>query len=397
MILSGSLLAGALQPVIGLPSSCCSESQRVAALLLGQFAATDSDCKVHIVQSGAVLPLIEIEMLQSPEPNLREMAAFALGRIMLLIFLCLEAFRSFKMETFCPNKDRTAKTIRRLEEKIHGRTPRHSSEEKVYEDLKYNVDQTKIVQLGLTLLDDEGNIGGTWQVNFYNFVVNEGCQGQFSFQSSPNKDNVEKNENDSLNKKNRRKRDAVDMLHFSIVFNEMLSNHEDIKWVTFHGLYDFAYLWRLLGGQELPNSASEFLVMLGRVFGSVYDVKYMARFCEGLMDGELGLERLSKILEVERLSRAHQAGSDSLLTAGVFLRMKIVYEFEEECFKGFLYGINTRIKTSCPILVRFGLPVNYHIMQCSCNAMSLPTCLPLLENLIIVQRPYDIMLVPALF
>lgn len=27
-------------------SSCCSESQREAALLLGQFAATDSDCKV---------------------------------------------------------------------------------------------------------------------------------------------------------------------------------------------------------------------------------------------------------------------------------------------------------------------------------------------------------------
>ncbi|KAB5537803.1 hypothetical protein DKX38_015336 [Salix brachista] len=39
------LAAGALQPVIGLLSSCCSESQREAALLLGQFAATDSDCK----------------------------------------------------------------------------------------------------------------------------------------------------------------------------------------------------------------------------------------------------------------------------------------------------------------------------------------------------------------
>lgn len=27
-------------------SSCCSESQREAALLLGQFASADSDCKV---------------------------------------------------------------------------------------------------------------------------------------------------------------------------------------------------------------------------------------------------------------------------------------------------------------------------------------------------------------
>ncbi|KAJ8431291.1 hypothetical protein Cgig2_026267 [Carnegiea gigantea] len=71
--------AGALQPVIGLLSSCCSESQREAALLLGQFAAADSVCKVHIVQRGAVPPLIE--MLQSPDTQLKEMSAFALGRL----------------------------------------------------------------------------------------------------------------------------------------------------------------------------------------------------------------------------------------------------------------------------------------------------------------------------
>ncbi|CAA6669036.1 unnamed protein product [Spirodela intermedia] len=70
------LLAGALQPVIG---SCCTESQREAALLLGQFAATDSDCKVHIVQRGAVRPLID--MLQSSDIQLKEMSAFALGRL----------------------------------------------------------------------------------------------------------------------------------------------------------------------------------------------------------------------------------------------------------------------------------------------------------------------------
>ncbi|KAI7736557.1 hypothetical protein M8C21_015790 [Ambrosia artemisiifolia] len=59
--------------------SSCSESQREAALLLGQFAAADTDCKVHIVQRGAVGPLVE--MLQSPDAQLREMSAFALGRL----------------------------------------------------------------------------------------------------------------------------------------------------------------------------------------------------------------------------------------------------------------------------------------------------------------------------
>jgi hypothetical protein len=60
-------------------SSRCPESQREAALLLGQFATTDPECKVHIVQRGAVRPLIR--MLEASDPQLREMAAFALGRL----------------------------------------------------------------------------------------------------------------------------------------------------------------------------------------------------------------------------------------------------------------------------------------------------------------------------
>ncbi|OVA12569.1 BTB/POZ-like [Macleaya cordata] len=165
------LLAGALQPVIGLLSSCCSESQREAALLLGQFAATDSDCKVHIVQRGAVRPLIE--MLQSPDVQLREMAAFALGRLAqdthnqagiahngglvpLLKLLdskngSLQHNAAFALYGLADNednvsdfikvggiqklqdgefivqatKDCVAKTLKRLEEKIHGRVLNH--------------------------------------------------------------------------------------------------------------------------------------------------------------------------------------------------------------------------------------------------------------------------------
>ncbi|KAF5202753.1 Arm repeat protein interacting with abf2 [Thalictrum thalictroides] len=165
------LLAGALQPVIGLLRSCCSESQREAALLLGQFAATDSDCKVHIVQRGAVSPLIE--MLQSSDIQLREMSAFALGRLAqdphnqagvvhngglvpLLKLLgskngSLQHNAAFALYGLADNednvsdfikvggvqklqdgefivqatKDCVAKTLKRLEEKIHGRILSH--------------------------------------------------------------------------------------------------------------------------------------------------------------------------------------------------------------------------------------------------------------------------------
>ncbi|XP_065863372.1 ARM REPEAT PROTEIN INTERACTING WITH ABF2 isoform X1 [Euphorbia lathyris] len=165
------LAAGALQPVIGLLSSCCAESQREAALLLGQFAATDSDCKVHIVQRGAVQPLIE--MLQSPDVQLREMSAFALGRLAqdshnqagiahngglvpLLKLLdskngSLQHNAAFALYGLAENednvsdfirvggvqklqdgefivqatKDCVSKTLKRLEEKIHGRVLSH--------------------------------------------------------------------------------------------------------------------------------------------------------------------------------------------------------------------------------------------------------------------------------
>ncbi|TQD99308.1 hypothetical protein C1H46_015097 [Malus baccata] len=84
------LLAAALQPIIGLLSSDCTESPREAALLLGQFAATDTDCKAHIVQRGALKPLIE--MLKSPDAQIKEMSAFTLGRICLLA--SSDAFRA---------------------------------------------------------------------------------------------------------------------------------------------------------------------------------------------------------------------------------------------------------------------------------------------------------------
>ena len=72
------LQEGALQPVIGLLSSPCGESQREAALLLGQFATSEENRR-SIVQRGAVAPLIN--MLEKSDGQLKEMAAFALGRL----------------------------------------------------------------------------------------------------------------------------------------------------------------------------------------------------------------------------------------------------------------------------------------------------------------------------
>lgn len=49
--------------------------------------------QAHIVQRGAVLPLID--MLQSPDMQLREMSAFALGRLAQVSNSLISLFCSF--------------------------------------------------------------------------------------------------------------------------------------------------------------------------------------------------------------------------------------------------------------------------------------------------------------
>lgn len=65
-----------------------------------------------------------------------------------------------------------------------------------------------------------------------------------------------------------------------------------------------------------------FNTQLKIVLGDVLDVKYIAKFCPRLPRGELGLEKSASILEVDRVSSAYQDGSDSMLIALVYNKMR---------------------------------------------------------------------------
>ncbi|KAF2306018.1 hypothetical protein GH714_009459 [Hevea brasiliensis] len=129
--------------------------------------------------------------------------------------------------------------------------------------MKFNVDNMKIIQLGITLSDENGIIAGTWEFNFKFLIETE-------------------------------------------VFYDPKSI-EDLKWLTFHGLYDLAYMVKLVTKKPLPVSMLDFTEIIATVFGCcVLDVKYMARFYDDLHRGELGLEKLAKILGVKRVGGSHQ-------------------------------------------------------------------------------------------
>lgn len=88
-----------------------------------------------------------------------------------------------------------------------------------------------------------------------------------------------------------------------------------MRWIAFHAHYDFAYMMRLLTCKPLPLEEDDFFSQLKLYCPSIYDIKYLMKFCENLKGG---LNKVAEDLEVERVGPEHQAGSDSLLTQASF-------------------------------------------------------------------------------
>lgn len=181
-----------------------------------------------------------------------------------------------------------------------------------YQTLRCNVDLLKMIQLGITVCDEDGNLPPdtcTWQFNLH-FDANEDM-------CAP----------DSLELLTKAGIDFDRHLQFGIdqqYLGELLITSgmvllEDVRWVSFHSGYDFGYLLRLVTCQPLPSTESEFFDLLHVWFPCIYDVKFLMRSCKTLKGG---LQDLADDLQVSRMGQQHQAGSDSLLTASSFFRLR---------------------------------------------------------------------------
>ena len=228
-------------------------------------------------------------------------------------------------------------------------TPRYASDLQRYDDLQKNVNSTKLIQLGLSLSDYAGNVYyKTFQFNFQFDVSPDQCSpDSWKFKRSTNRFDLE-----------RLKTEGINPMSFAGMFRHLLYGRKKLVWVTFHGLYDFGYMLKLVMPYNvLPSSLTSFTRLLGRAFLNVVDLKYMARYCGGLRGGELGLELLAKTLQVKRLGDAHQAGSDCLLTGLVYKRMKELYPIKEEMYAGFLYSISVKVYDD---RISYGVAVNVY-------------------------------------
>ncbi|VVB04743.1 unnamed protein product [Arabis nemorensis] len=210
-------------------------------------------------------------------------------------------------------------------------TSKDATDYERYNNMRFSVDKTKLIQLGLTLFDAEGRIGGTWEINFSDF----GETGD-----ARNEKSIEFLKRNGLDLEKIREQ-GISIQGFFSEFRRILQRTMNVTWVTFHGSYDIAYLLKGITGESLPVTSERFAEALARALGSVYDLKVMAGRFEGL-GSRLGLQSLAHELGLNRVGIAHHAGSDSELTARVFDRMApICHNIQES--EGFVYGLGYRI------------------------------------------------------
>lgn len=53
--------------------------------------------------------------------------------------------------------------------------------------------------------------------------------------------------------------------------------NQNIKWITFNGGVDFAYLMKYLSGCDLPNDETAFFEFMDAYFCNYFDIKEMKR------------------------------------------------------------------------------------------------------------------------
>jgi len=190
-----------------------------------------------------------------------------------------------------------------------------STSEYQYQTLRCNVDLLKIIQLGLTFADENGNLPPgvcTWQFNF-KFALSEDMYAQDSIDLLI-RSGIDFSKNEEF---------GIDVSDFGeLLMTSGIVLNDSIKWISFHSSYDFGYLLKLLTCKCLPAEEHEFLDLIRTFFPCIYDIKYLMKSCKSLKGG---LNDVASDLQVQRIGPKHQAGSDSLLKSATFFKMRSLF------------------------------------------------------------------------
>jgi len=151
--------------------------------------------------------------------------------------------------------------------------PRQLDANDKYTMTKYNVNMLKLIQVGLTFFNKDGKRPKgkcTWQFNF-----------KFSLQSEMYaQESIEllKNAGIQFNKLEQQGIDPKEFACWLMTSGGVLLN--EVHWLSYHSLYDFGYMLKLMIGQDLPDNLGQFYSKLKTYFCNVYDLKHLASRCD---------------------------------------------------------------------------------------------------------------------
>ena len=204
-----------------------------------------------------------------------------------------------------------------------------------YKTMEKNVNSLKLIQLGITLTNKNGEYPKnipyhTWQFNFkYDEKKDLYSEDSLNLLKSTGIDfeNLKKN--------------GIDQTKFGAILKDSwLVLNPNIIWVSFHGSYDFAYLLKLLINENLPTTESDYINLLCCYFPNFYDIKSLIKDNDTYFHG--GLNKLIYALDIKRKGIKHQAGSDSLATIEAYHKLienGSINVKKLKKFKNVLYGI----------------------------------------------------------
>ncbi|KAF5330267.1 hypothetical protein D9758_014459 [Tetrapyrgos nigripes] len=236
---------------------------------------------------------------QGSQPRIREVWAPNLQEEMRLLRDIIETHPYIAMDTEFPGV--VARPIGNFK----------TSSDYHYQTMRCNVDLLKIIQVGITLSDEEGSYspeGATWQFNF-RFSVDDDMY-------APESINLLRDSGLDFQRHTEYGISPNDFAELMITSGMVLT--KEIKWLSYHSGYDFGYFLKLLTNESLPVSEDTFFDLLKIWFPTIYDIKYMLRI-RNVVKG--GLKDIAEELGVQRVGTSHQAGSDSLLTSSVFFKL----------------------------------------------------------------------------
>ncbi|KAF5138744.1 CCR4-NOT transcription complex subunit 7 [Metarhizium brunneum] len=224
-----------------------------------------------------------------------------------------------------------------------------------YQCLRTNVDMLKVIQIGLTLFNEDGETPPARpgpDLGLGPKAMKAASQGpfpyswQFNFKFSLKDDMYNEKSIESLQQAgidfSLLERDGIDPKAFAaLLIPSGLVCFDEARWISFHGGYDFGYLTKLLICTPLPNDEAQFDSKMKLYFPTTYDVKHLMKYAirlhtQGFLtpndpavidilnkfEHKSGLENIAETFKVKRIGSAHQAGSDSLLTGKVFFQMR---------------------------------------------------------------------------